>query len=151
MTLKPFQRTPVWVAFGVIAWVCSLRCLQLDFFERLERMTFDMRSRAARWFLSKVATNLGFIFINEESVKRVWDGSLGYHFGLYWPRQVYGRLVQELSAQGAKAIAFDVLFGEPRPDHAPVRMADGSLADSDLFFAMQMRGRETRSSQSPRT
>ena len=60
-------------------------------------------------------------------------------FGLYWPRQVYGRVVEELSAQGAKAIAFDVLFGELRPDHPPVQMADGSFMESDDFFAAQMR------------
>src|SRR4029077_18921817 len=40
--------------------------------------------------------------------------------------------------QGAKVIAFDVLFGELRPDHAPVQMADGSFIESDDFFALQM-------------
>ena len=58
---------------------------------------------------------------------------------LYWPRHVYGRVVEELSAQGAEAIAFDVLFGELRPDHAPVQMADGSIIESDDFFALKMR------------
>src|SRR5208282_2634114 len=66
-------------------------------------------------------------------------GDLGYKFGLLWPRQVYGRLVEELSAQGAKAVAFDVLFGELRPDHPPVQMANGGLMESDDFFALQMR------------
>ena len=64
-----------------------------------------------------------------------WDTS----YGLKWPRQVYGRLVEELSAQGAKAVAFDVLFGELRPDHPLVQMADGSLIESDDFFALQCR------------
>jgi len=50
----------------------------------------------------------------------VKNGKLGYHFGLYWPRQVYGRLIEELSAQGAKTVAFDVLFGDLRHDHPPV-------------------------------
>jgi len=43
-----------------------------------------------------------------------------------------------LSAQGARTVAFDVLFGELRHDHPPVQMADGSLMESDDFFAMQM-------------
>jgi len=54
------------------------------------------------------------------------------------PRQVYGRLVEELSAQGSKAVAFDVLFGELRSDHPQVQMADGGLMESDEFFASQM-------------
>ena len=32
-----------------------------------------------------------------------------------------------------------MLFGELRPDHPPVQMADGSLIESDDFFALQMR------------
>ena len=140
MQLKPFKRVPVLVAVGVILLVCLARSLQLDFCERLERMTFDMRARAALRFPNAIATNLGFVYINEESVKRVWDGSLGYSFGLYWPRQVYGRLVTELSAQHAQAVAFDILFGELRPDQAGVRLSDGTnYMDSDDFFALQMR------------
>src|SRR5579864_1778232 len=103
-------------------------------------MTFDMRVRAAARYHPTVATNLGFVFIDEDSVQRVWNGSSGYRFGLYWPRQVYGRVVQELATQGARAIAFEVLFGELRPDHPAVQMADGSVGpDSDDFFAQQMR------------
>jgi hypothetical protein len=46
--------------------------------------------------------------------------------------------VNELAAQGAKAVALDVIFGELRPDHAPVQMMDGSLPESDDFFATAM-------------
>ena len=60
-------------------------------------------------------------------------------FGLYWPREVYGRLAAELSRQGAKAAAFDILFGELRSDHPPVQMADGSLVENDDYFALQLR------------
>ena len=102
-------------------------------------MTFDMRAREALRFPPKVSTNLGFVFIDEESIKRVRDRSLGFHFGLYWPRQVDGRLVQELAAQGAKAVALDVLFGELRDDHPSVQMADGSLIEDDDYFALELR------------
>jgi class 3 adenylate cyclase/CHASE2 domain-containing sensor protein len=137
--LKPFRRVPVLIALGVIASVCLARWVQLDFFERLERMTFDMRVRQAARHSPTVATNLGFVFINEESVRKVWDRSLGFSFGLLWPRQVYGRLVNELSHQGAQAVAFDVLFGELRGDHPSVQMAGGGYVESDDFFALQMR------------
>jgi class 3 adenylate cyclase len=113
--------------------------LQIDFFERLERMTYDLRVRTALHFPAPVATNLAFVAIQDSSIAAVQSGRLGYRFGLYWPRQVYGRLAEELSAQGAKAAAFDVQFGELRPDHPPVQMADGRLIESDVFFALQSR------------
>ena len=136
--MKPFKRAPVILAVSVLVFVCGVRLLRLDFFERLERMTYDLRARAALHFPAPAATNLAFISIEESSITAVRSGKLGYRFGLYWPRQVYGRLVEELSAQGAKTVAFDVLFGELRRDHPPVQMADGSLMESDDFFALQM-------------
>lgn len=102
-------------------------------------MTYDLRAKAALDFPAPAATNLAFVSIEESSLKAVQSGKLGYSFGLLWPRQVYGRLVEELSAEGAKAVGFDVLFGELRPDHPPVQMADGSLVESDNFLALQMR------------
>ena len=144
MKFKPFKRTPVILAVIVLALVCGVRLLRLDFFERLERMTYDLRVRSALHFPAPVAASLAFVSMEETSIAAVKSGmvkdeKLGYHFGLYWPRQVYGRLVEELSAQGARAVAFDVLFGELRPDHPQVQMADGSLMESDEFFASQMR------------
>ncbi|MGA2788309.1 MAG: adenylate/guanylate cyclase domain-containing protein [Verrucomicrobiota bacterium] len=139
MKFKPFKRAPVILAVSVLVFVCGVRLRQLDFFERLERMTYDLRMRTALHFSAPAATNLAFISMEESSIAAVRNGKLGYRYGLYWPRQVYGRLVEELSAQGAKTVAFDVLFGELRHDHPPVQMADGSLMESDDFFAMQMR------------
>ena len=78
--------------------------------------------------------------MEDSSIAAIKNGLLGQPYGLYWPRHVYGRIVEELSAQGVKAIAFDVLFAELRPDHAPVQMADGlEPMESDVFFATQMR------------
>ena len=136
---KPFKRAPVLLAVCVLALVCGVRLLQLDFFERLERMTYDLRVRTALRYPAPVATNLAFVSIEDSSIAAVKGGKLGYRYGLYWPRQVYGRLVEELSVQGAKAVAFDVLFGELRHDHPAVQMEAGSLMESDDFFALQMR------------
>ncbi len=138
MKLRPFKRIPGWITLGVVSFACILCLLRLDLFERLERMTYDMRVREALKFASPVVANFGLVFINEDSLKSVWNGSLGYHFGLYWPRQVYGRLLEEMASQGARAVAFDIIFGELRPDHPPVRMADGSYMESDAFFALQL-------------
>lgn len=138
MTFKPAKHAPVLVAAVVILLVCGLQLLRLDFFDRLERMTYDLRARTALRFPAPAATNLAFVSIDESSLKAVLDGAVGFHFGLLWPRQVYGRLIDELSTEGARAVGFDVLFGELRPDNPPVEMANGALMESDNYFAAQM-------------
>ena len=127
------------MAIVVLALVCGVRLLRLDFFKRLECMTYDLRARTVLHFPAPVATNLAFVSIEESSIAAVKSGVLGYRYGLYWPRQVYGRLIEELLTQNAKAVAFDILFGELRPDHPAVQMADGSFMESDEFFALQAR------------
>ena len=139
MQFKRLKRAPVILALTVLALVCGLRAWNPDFPDRLERITYDLRVRAAQKRPAPAATNLAFVAMDDDSIAAIRHGLLGRPYGLYWPRHVYGRVVEELSAQGAKIIAFDVLFGELRPDHAPVQMADGSLMESDDFFAMQMR------------
>jgi class 3 adenylate cyclase/CHASE2 domain-containing sensor protein len=133
--------TPLLIALSVLALVCGVRALRLDFLERLERMTYDLRVRTAHNFPAAAATNLAFVSIEESSIAAVKNSEeLGFHFGLYWPRQIYGRLVEELSAQGAKTVAFDILFDSLRHDHPAVVMANGhDLMESDEFFAQQMR------------
>lgn len=140
--LTPSKPAPYLITVCVILLVVLVRLLDLDLFDRLERMAYDMRVRAALKFPQPSTTNLGFVYIDEESIDQVRTNAVGFRFGLYWPRQVYGRLIQELSLQGAKAVAFDVVFGELREDHAPVQMADGGFMESDEFFARQMRQAE---------
>jgi class 3 adenylate cyclase len=130
---------PIILALVVLALVCGLQMARLDFFERIEWMTYDLRAKAALHFPAPAATNLAFVSIEDSSIKAVQDGSVGFHFGLYWPREVYGRLVDELREQGAKATAFDVLFSDLRPDQQMlVQMANGSYLTSDGYFARQV-------------
>ena len=139
MQFKRPKRAPVILALLVLAWVCGVRLWHPDFANRLELMTYDFRVRAAQSFVSPAVTNLAFVAMEDSSIAAIRHKLLGKPYGLYWPHHVYGRLVEELSAQGAEVIAFDVLFGELRPDHAPVQMADGRLIESDDFFALQTR------------
>lgn len=140
-------RKPVLICAAVMAAVCAVQLAgrlwpQFDFFPRLEWITYDARVRLAARFPSPPASNLGFVDISDDSIAAILDGDFGrlpYHFGLYWPRQVYGRLVSELSAQGAAAVGFDVLFAELRPDHPPAVVAGGRPVDSDSFFAAELR------------
>ena len=140
MKLKPIRHTPALIAGGIIVLVGLTQWWRLDFVESLERMTYDMRARQALNYAPTVATNLGFVFIDDASIAFVrTNRSIGYQYGLYWPRAVYGRLVEELAAQGARAVALDVIFEGLRPDQPSVRMADGDYLESDEFFSLQLR------------
>ncbi len=144
MQFKRSKRAPVVLAVLVLALIGGSRWWQPDFADRLERMTYDWRVRIAGHFPAPVATNFAFVAMEDATIAAVNNGKvddvkLGYQSGLYWQRQIYGRVVKELSTQGARAIAFDVLFGELRRDHPPVPLADGSFVESDEFFARQIR------------
>lgn len=147
MKLKPAKLAPALIAVGVIALFCVLRILHLDFFERMEKMTYDWRVRQALRYPAATATNLAFVYIDDASIAYVrtnhlpgkLDAELGYRYGLYWPREVYGRLVEELSTQQARAVGLDIIFSDLRRDLGFVQMADGTQLESDDFFGLQMR------------
>jgi len=132
---RPIHLAPVLIAAGVIASVCLVSVGRFDFFERLERMTYDWRARQALHHPPTVATNLGFVAIGDESIAALNNSSLGFRYGLYWPRHVYGRVLRELSTQGAQAAAFDVLFAGRRFDHSPVPVSATQWPDLPAFWA----------------
>ncbi|HYV32841.1 MAG TPA: CHASE2 domain-containing protein, partial [Candidatus Binatia bacterium] len=127
-------------AVGLIALLQVLTNSSEDFgfTRRLEWMTYDWRVRLAFNHPGPAAPNLGFVFISDETVEEVLSGRLGYSAGLYWPRHIYGHLLQELGTQGAEAVAFDVLLAEMRPDHTPVELPDGTQESSDYFLIHQL-------------
>ena len=155
MTVSKAKLIPYAIAVGVIAFVCFLQTLRhwsgpdgpmagaLRATEELELKTFDWRARRAVERQPPCATNLGFVFIGDDDIKRVaegMNGELDYRYGLYWPRDVYARLVDELTAQGARWIAFDVLFGELRHDHLPIQIqSNAPPVLPDEFFADRVR------------
>ncbi|MGH8023703.1 MAG: hypothetical protein ACRED1_08985, partial [Limisphaerales bacterium] len=85
MTFKPAKHAPMFVAAAVVALVCLLQLIRLDFFQRLERMTYDFRAKTALHFPTPASTNLAFVSIQESSIRAVLSGNLGYSFGLLWP------------------------------------------------------------------
>lgn len=135
MDLNKLKSPPVLLATAAVAMVLSLDLVsrltsRANLLPRLEWITYDWRMRSHR-ASANVATNLGFVFIGDESIEIFSRGDLGpnFTFGLYWPRHVYGRLVHELAAQGAKVVGLDVLFAERRIDHG---------VQSDAVFAGQL-------------
>ncbi|PAW80895.1 MAG: hypothetical protein B9S33_17740 [Pedosphaera sp. Tous-C6FEB] len=148
MTASKAKLVPYAIAIGVIAFVSFLQSLRHwstagGSIERLEGITYDWRQKAALERRPPCASELGFVYIEDEDIRRLehgMDGALDYQFGLYWPRQVYGRLVSELKAGGARLIAFDVLFNGLRLDHAPVRVGtNAEPVASDEFLADHLR------------
>jgi class 3 adenylate cyclase/CHASE2 domain-containing sensor protein len=130
------------VIFGVCILQIMPQVIRFAGFDRLEWMTYDWRVRLARHYASPFvngATNLGLVEISDDTIAAVNSGSLGFKYGLYWPREVYARALNELSSQGARAVAFDVLFAELRNDHPPVKLPDGASVSSDQYFARQLK------------
>ncbi len=146
---------------------------RLDVFDRLECMTYDARVRmAAASGSSAIATNLATLFIDDDAIELVnegvyggymapaWDDQNieGLNFSAPWPRFMYGQLIREMSAQGAKAVGFDILFSEldlkspdtdviltrtnivPAPNAASITVTniEPYLLSSDEFFAHEM-------------
>lgn len=125
----------------VVCGVCILELTHVQAFQRVEWMSYDWRVHLAHRYSNHSAndaTNLGMVEISDNSIAVVNSGELGYNFGLYWPRQVYARALKELSDQGAKAVAFDVIFAERRPDQPDVQLTNGSSISSDDYFAEQL-------------
>ncbi|MDB6024289.1 MAG: Adenylate/guanylate cyclase, partial [Verrucomicrobiales bacterium] len=154
MKFRQVKWVPILIAFVVTGIVCLLEILphfypKIDFAQRVEWITYDRRMRSAATHSSHASTNLAFVYISDDSITAVSDGSIGYKYGLYWPRHIYGRALKELAAEDCKAVAFDVLFGELRPDHAPVAMPDNSLLESDEYFARELKNSRTLLATTP--
>lgn len=144
MKVSPRKLIPLGLCAVAAALVSALQVWveksgEFDLPRRLEWMTYDWRARLALKVPLPQPPNIGFVFVNDETIERVLRGAFGYKAGLYWPRHVYGRLVHELDAQGAEAIGFDVLFPDLRPDHPSVRLPDGTTNSSDFYFARSLR------------
>lgn len=139
-----FKPLPLAIILGVVIGVGVLRLLSLpalfpDFnlVNRLEWGTYDWRMRALFNRQLPAATNLAAVFIDDDGL-RYFNETYRYIWPL--PRQVYGKVVRELMAQGARAVAFDILFAERHEARADtdVEVAGVGKLSSDEFFAYQL-------------
>ncbi len=143
MRLPTAKATPWIIACGVLLLVCLAEFVPdwapgLNLARRLEWMSYDWRVRIAAHDTSAIATNLGAVFISDDSIGVLSEGTLGFSYGLYWPRHLYGRVVRELATQGATVVGFDIAFGDLRPDHADILTLHNERFGSDAFFAREM-------------
>lgn len=137
LNLPQSRMVPAVACIAILLCFCLARILEAGFFERLELVSYDFRVRSAHKAHAPCATNLGFIFVDEETISAVQKGLLGAPYGLYWPRHVYGYIVEECAREGVDTLAFDVIFGELRPDLGGI-VRDGQMIESDQFLADQM-------------
>lgn len=141
---KSTQLLPLVICFGVIMAVSVVyergrRSERFDFFQRLEWITYDWRVKEAARHDTSVSDKLAFVDISDTTIANFAAGSMGkdWQFGLYFPRHIYGRLVQELKVQGARAIGLDLLFDQLRSDHPKTQLGNATV-DSDWYFRTQL-------------
>ncbi len=139
-----FLKSPTFlIATVVIVFVCALEKWQWSGFRKIEMMTYDWRVKLAHRYRPATAanaTNLALVEVSDNTIYEVkYDRHLGYGYGLYWPRDVYAGELKELTDEGARAVAFDVLFAEERDDQGQVATPDGTIMAPDDIFAEQLR------------
>ena len=119
-------------------WVSWLH--QRDLPLGLEQTLFDWRVRQAASQAPPLAPEIALVVASERTVQSL---RLGYPLkesvGLLFPRHIYGRILRELTAESATAVAFDMLLPDDRPDH-PMVSEGGTNPPiaSDEFFARQI-------------
>jgi adenylate cyclase len=131
---------PVLIAALVIVLLCFLQTLPrlapgIDVFDRLEWMSYDWRVRYA-FDEAGPAASLGTVFIDDDNLTGI---NRNYAYSWPWPRQLHGRVLSELTAQGAKAVGFDILFIERHPLTAETALlVNDEVVGSDDYFAQQL-------------
>jgi len=135
----PFLLCILAILLAISLEVLTRKSKTLGLLERLEWITYDWRVRLTKEQVTSTDPNLGYVVISDDSIKEVASGNLGYQYGLYWPRRIYGDLVEELRFQGAKIVGFDILFNTLRPDHPLVELPQGGALKSDFYFAERLK------------
>lgn len=110
---KELQRwVPAIITSAVLLLVWSLQLLSslspgLSVLNRVENISYDWRVRWMSQRDTPICTDLVAVAIDDLAHESV---SLTYDAIWPWPRHIHGQLVEELAAEGARVIAFDILF-----------------------------------------
>ncbi|WP_068875892.1 MULTISPECIES: CHASE2 domain-containing protein [unclassified Phenylobacterium] len=110
--IRPRQRLWEWLAASAAATLLAVLLLVTGWTARLDNLVYDAALRLAP---RPASSDILIVAIDERALAEVG--------GWPWSRQVHAQLVNRLSAAGARAIAYDVLFVEPSADPA----ADAAL------------------------
>jgi adenylate cyclase len=119
-----FFKLMIGVIVGCSACLCILLLYLAGVLTSLERKTEDVRFK----LFADHRHDPGIVIITVD------EASLDFYrnyLGTWpWPREVFGALIDYLSAGGARVIAFDILFSEPDLDNPPSDLALARAAAS---------------------
>ena len=116
-----------WLSGGVASALTALMgalLLRFPIGGSVTRLSFDLPF-ALRSDLA--VTNVAIVYLDEASHR-----DLNQPMTAPWDRSLHAKLIEQLTAQGAKAIVFDILFTDPSPNPA---------ADDELASAIKKSGR----------
>lgn len=102
--LKGSKFVPFLLAFLSVFIVTAFYYNQNSFLEAFEAKSYDLRFKSLRGAL-QASPEIGIIKIDDKSIAEL---------GRFpWSRGQYVKLLDQLSAAGAKAVLFDIIFSEP--------------------------------------
>jgi class 3 adenylate cyclase/CHASE2 domain-containing sensor protein len=124
--------------------------------DQLEWLTYDARVKLASSFndVRTISPKLATLLFDDISLQRINDGSLSatfapntnavsssaYRYKWPWPMFLHGQMIRELSAQGALAVGYDILFPEQeKTDCLTLIPLGGNLVNSEEFFIEQLK------------
>jgi adenylate cyclase len=136
VNVNPAKIAP-WLIVGLVTTLVGLVRLQeerdpeFDFVRKFEWITYDWRVTSALRWPGPKADNLGAVLIDDESIAQLnRERQVSYP----WPRNIYQPVIDELNAQGVKAIGFDILFSEVHDAQMLAQAPDGTLMSTDQIF-----------------
>ncbi len=112
---------------------------KIDFLHGLELILYDWRIRRAAQGSEPLDSRLGLLVIDNGTIEDIRRGLLiGEPLRPLWRRDVYARALRELRAQGASAVAFDIILGEHYED---TFITDGGTNEvhADRWLASEIR------------
>jgi len=103
------KKTVYGIIIGVISAAAAIALWQCGLLERFEARTWDLRvQKLSR--PSRLTDSIRLIFIDQASLDWV-NKEMAYRWP--WPRSLYQPIMAYCKRQGAKVVAFDILFTEP--------------------------------------
>lgn len=133
------------------------RWQRLDMLQRLEWLLYDWRVQIGM-NSDETPSQVGLVRASDASVLQIGSGeafpATGEKYDLFWPRwPVYGRVLRELRDQGARAVAFDVLFMDRRlsEDALPILENRGGVLATNLIRSDERFGQELKRPGAPAT
>ena len=111
MKIRPLSYKLAWITVFMIGLVLVFFFIGIPIFDLLELKTYDLRLTSKKQRKPHPAIVLAVL--DEKSLKQEgrWP----------WPRSKFARLIRNLSEDGAKVVAFDIVFSEP-DENSPLRL-----------------------------